>query len=85
MMVAWISMIVCEIRVIEFWRFSIYDSFVLDQIQVMGKKVVKKSLLDLKPAELTHNLHRNTDKHGKEQRERAFLKYGSHVTWFLPK
>lgn len=31
-----------------------------------------KSLLDLKPPELTHKLHRNTDTHGKEQRESLF-------------
>lgn len=42
----------------------------MDQIQVMGRKVVKKKKpLDLKPPEQIHNLHKNADIHGKEQRE----------------
>lgn len=43
----------------------------MDQIQVMGRKVVKKKqkTLDLKPSEQIHNLHKNADIHGKEQRE----------------
>lgn len=43
----------------------------MDQIQVMGRKVVKKSL-DLRPLEQIHILDKNTDIHGKDQRE-SFL------------